>query len=392
MPEKIAVLGASGFVGSTLVEYLQDETDYEVAPFAHSSGGATCLAHRGMVFQQVDILDRAALRQALDGYDYVVNCSRGGPEVMLDGMDNIIHAANKTSIKKLIHLSSVAVYGDPPPAESVSESAPTKPVANSYGAIKLLQDDKVQSAASKGLASVILCPPNIIGPYSDYVINVVNSIEAGRFRLIDDGQHVINVVDVTNLCAAMVAAIRSSVTDGRRFFVCEPEHLTWSQFCDFLKPVIRPSAPIASISSENFAASNGATDSTQPAPSNSALKHLVSDEVREVLRLNPRWAAVENTAKKTVRKLGSIVETYAHDVAVGPIKVDMARIDPAIDTALISQQLRKVRHDPSAAFHALEFQPLRSLEQSMSAFCAWYTEFFDADSAEWALLGEGLKR
>lgn len=391
MPEKIAVLGASGFVGSTLVEHLQNHADFEVTPFAHSSGGATCLAHRGLVFQQIDILDRAALTRALDGFDYVVNCSRGSDAVMRDGIDNIIRAAQKTGIKKLVHLSSVAVYGDPPHVDSTHESAPARPPAGSYGATKLEQDDKVQAAAAKGLPSVILCPPNIIGPYSDYVIDVINSIEAERFRLLDDGQHVINVVDVSNLCAAMVAAIRSDVTDGRRLFVCEPERVSWAQFCGALEPMIRKPFTLASLPAAQFEATLANNADPKPAALGNAFKHLISDEVREAFRLHPTWAAIEGAAKGAVRGLGSRTEDYMREVANGPIKVDAAQIETDLDTALVAQQLRKVRHDPSSAFSALPFQPIGSFEQSMQAFGAWYAEFFDAESPEWTLLGQGLK-
>lgn len=391
MPEKIAVLGASGFVGSTLVEYLQGDFSFEVTPFAHSSGGATCLAHRGLVFQQIDILDRVALTRALDGFDYIVNCSRGSDAAMLDGIDNIIRASKKNQVKKLVHLSSVAVYGDPPHPDSTDESAPARPDVSSYGATKLAQDDKVQAAAANGLPCVILCPPNIIGPYSDYVIDIINSIEAERFCLLDDGRHVINVVDVTNLCAAIVAAIRSEMTDAGRLFVCEPEHISWAEFCSALEPMIRKPFTIASMSAAQFSATLPDNPNAEPATTGNAFKHLISDEVREAFRLHPTWAAIEGAAKSAVRSLGSRTEDYMREVANGPIKVDVNRIEPTLDTALIAQQLRQVRHDPSNAFSALAFQPIRSFEQSMQAFSAWYTEFFDTNTPEWALLGQSMK-
>ncbi|WP_423823724.1 NAD-dependent epimerase/dehydratase family protein [Salinisphaera sp. SPP-AMP-43] len=390
MADKIAILGASGFVGSTLVEYLWTHDGYDVTPFAHSSGGATCLAHRGLMFEQLDLLDRPALTRALAGFDYVVNCARGDDIVMLKGMDNLIQAAKRANVKKIVHLSSVAIYGDPPHPDSRSESAPAEPGATGYGAIKLAQDVKLQQAASRGLGAVILCPPNIIGPYSEYVIDVINSIEANRFRLLDDGRHVINVVDVGNLCAAIVAAIRSEVADGRRLFVCEPEPLTWAQFCAALEPVIRRPYSIESMPSEAF---HPRRPASQPAPkaSGNALKHLISDEVREAFRRHPTWAAIEGAAKDAVRLLGNKAENYMRDVANGPIKVDMAQLETPLDTVLIAQQLRQVRHDPTESFATLGFQPIRSFDQSMSAFRQWYGEFFDIESQAWQLLAEGLR-
>lgn len=390
MADKIAILGASGFVGSTLVEYLWNHDGYDVTPFAHSSGGAACLAHRGLILEQLDLLDQPALTRALEGFDYVVNCTRGDDIVMLKGMDNLIQAANRARIKKIVHLSSVAVYGDPPHPDSSAESAPAEPGATGYGAVKLAQDVKLQQAAARGLGAVILCPPNIIGPYSDYVIDIINSIEANRFRLLDEGRYVVNVVDVTNLCAAIMAAIGSEVVDGRRLFVCEPELLTWAQLCAALAPIVRGPYAVESISAEEF---NRHRPASQPAPqaAGNALKHLISDEVREAFRRHPTWAAIEGAAKDAVRLLGSKAENYMRDVANGPIKVDIAQCETPLDTALIAQQLRQVRHDPTNSFATLGFEPVRSFDQSMLAFRQWYGEFFDIDSEAWQLLAEGLR-
>src|SRR6185503_20073057 len=106
-------------------------------------------------------------------------------------------------VQRFVHLSSVAVYGDPPPAESVHESAPTKPENGSYGWIKLQQDQLVKEAAIAGLPSVILCPPNISGPYSDYLVSLVDCLRGGRFAMLQDGSAPCNLVDVSNLSHAI---------------------------------------------------------------------------------------------------------------------------------------------------------------------------------------------
>jgi len=295
MAERLAIIGASGFVGSALTEYAADHAGLDVMPFCHSTGGASRLAHRGMSIRQLDLMDRAAVDTALSGVDYVVNCSRGGDRLMLSGLENLLHACSKGSVKKLVHLSSVAVYGDPPPASSTNEDAPTEPAPRSYGATKLAQDRLVQRAASKGLPSVILCPPNIIGPYSDYLTDIIQSIETGRFRYIDGGHRCINVVDVNNLSACMINALRSEIIDGRRLFACEPADVNWLDLTMELEPVLRDHPAIPSISSEMFV-DGGAAPGPSPLRKQglaSALKHLASDEVRTALRGNPMWASME---------------------------------------------------------------------------------------------------
>lgn len=391
MSERIAVIGASGFVGSALTEYILDRTDRNVVPFCHSTGGATRLAHRGLDTQRLDLLDREAVEAALRGVDYVVNCSRGSKQLMSDGLDNLLRASRDAGVGKLVHLSSVAVYGDPPPASSSTEDAPAEPAPGSYGAMKLMQDEKVQHAAANGLNAVILCPPNIIGPYSDYLMDVIHSIEAGRFRLIDEGRHPVNIVDVNNLGACILAALDSAIVDGRRLFACEPADITWQAFCAQLMPLVRGQRDIPGLPAEAFASTRATADHgvSGKRGRGGTLKHLASDEVRDALRLHPVWAAMEARAKAGVRMLGKGTEERLRHTLSGPIKVPEAQLDEGIDRALIAQQLRGVKHDPSRCHRELAFQPPLSFADSMQSFRNWYNEYFDAGSPEWALLGEG---
>lgn len=393
MSDRIAIIGASGFVGSALTEYLLDHTNHASTPFCHSTGGAARLAHRKCEIRRLDLLDRDAVATAIRGFDYVVNCSRGGKQLMLSGLDNLLRASRKAGVKKLVHLSSVAVYGDPPHPASTSEDAPTEPAPGSYGAMKLLQDQMVRRAAAGGLNSVILCPPNIVGPYSDYLIDIINSIERGRFRLLDGGTHPINIVDVNNLSACVVSALHSDVCDGRRFFVCEPAEVNWGRFCSELEAVIRDHPEIPNLSGNEFAQISATADVDRPrsGPSNGPFKHLLSDEVRGALRLHPVWASLEARAKAGVRRLGRGTEDHLRNAISGPIKVQVARRDEPFDRNLIAQQLRGIKHDPSRSHRDLGFNPPLSFAQSMQSFRDWYVQHFEAGSAEWALLGRAAQ-
>jgi nucleoside-diphosphate-sugar epimerase len=388
MSKHLAVIGASGFVGSALTEYAMGHSDLVVTPFCHSTGGATSLAHRGLEIQQLDLLEPRKVKDVLQRFDYVVNCSRGGARLMLDGLANLLQAGRDANVAKLVHLSSVAVYGDPPPPTSTSEDAPTNPAPGSYGSMKLNQDKMVQQAASRGLRAVVLCPPNIVGPYSEYLIDTIRSIEAGRFRLIDEGSHPVNVVDVNNLSACILRALDSDVVDGRRLFCCEPEDIKWGDLCGELAPLVRGGSSILSMSAAEFAAIAG-TSSQSPGKHHSVgmLKHLVSDEVRTALRLNPGFASIEKKAKRAVRRFGKGAEQRLRNSFNGPTKVTTGQTREVLDRALISQQLRDVKHNPERCQRELGFNPPLSFADSMQSFRDWYMTYLEADSPEWALLG-----
>src|SRR6185369_11974080 len=111
---RVAIVGASGFVGATLLERLLGR-GVELRALIHSSGGAWRLSRHGMPLHAFDLLSPDETTRALDGCTHVVNCSRGSRALMFEGLQNLLDACLRLRIERFIHVSSVAVYGDPPP-------------------------------------------------------------------------------------------------------------------------------------------------------------------------------------------------------------------------------------------------------------------------------------
>lgn len=386
MKYRIAIIGASGFVGSTLVESLAGSAEIELVPFIHRAGSAARLARGNVAWETLDILDSRAVHEALASFDTVVNCSRGGADVMLKGLHNLLRATRRHRTSRFIHLSSVAIYGDPPHPDSIHESAPTRPAPASYGALKLQQDDMVQKAAADGLQAVILCPPNITGPYSSYLTDVIDSIEFDRFRLLDDGHSSVSTVDVRNLSEAILCAIRADKWSGERYFISEDEPFTWSELCSELASVCRSGVPVASMSSKKFRNEYAHGNDQPTMHSRSALKHLMSDDVRAALRQNPRLASIEKKMRHGAELLGKQLESRLQRVVSGPIVVQKAWLSDPLNVALVAQQLRNVRHSSARARSDLGFQPKYSIRQSFADFRSWYESMCDVRSEEWQLL------
>ncbi len=212
----------------------------------HTAGSAWRLSRRGMTLRSVDLLSRSEVAEALQGCTHVVNLSRGSDDVMIGGLENLLSAANKQRVRRFVHISSVAVYGDPPPPESAREDSSAHPAPGSYGALKLQQDRLVERAHAGGLSSAILCPPNITGLYSTFVCNVIEDMRRGRLALVEDGQLPINVVDVENLCHAIMLALMADSVDGRRI-VTDGPGITWRHFTDELLPLAELAAPLPSV-------------------------------------------------------------------------------------------------------------------------------------------------
>jgi len=387
---RVAVIGASGFVGSTVVERLLVQAQDEVRPLIHSSGNAWRLARLGLELQTVDLLVQGDIDVALRGCTHVVNCALGSTEAMLTGLHNLLAASRQQHVERFVHLSSVLVYGDPPSPESVHEEARTAPARGTYGWLKLRQDRMVQQACRAGLPSVILCPPNIAGPYSPFLVRVLDAVRTGALGLVDDGKAPCNLVDVTNLAHAIELALDRGSATGQRMFITDDAETTWRDVVEGLAPVAACADPLPVITPEELARLRLA-DST---PSHSvvhSLKHLVSSEVRTALRQDPVWAKVEQVLGQGVARLGTGVVERVRASLTGPPPIPRIHHGPRYDASLCLQQLRGVRHVCDLARQELGYKPLYTFAASMRAFCAWYRCQHGMETGSWDLLKQLYK-
>lgn len=83
--------------------------------------------------------------------------------VNVNGTVNVLEAAARAGVRKLIAVSSAAVYGDPQ-SLPLTEESPTHPLAP-YGLSKLTAEQYVRLLGRlRGIAYTILRPANIFGP------------------------------------------------------------------------------------------------------------------------------------------------------------------------------------------------------------------------------------
>lgn len=166
---KTLVTGGAGFIGSAVVRRLLAE-GREVRVMLAPKEGAENVA--GLEVEQVraDLLDGEAVRRAVAGCDVVYHLaaiySLWLPDesiiyrVNVEGTRNVLAAARRAGVKKVVHTSSIAAIGVPRPGELADESFPFNHWAggNAYIRSKYLSDLDAQRAAADGLPVVIVCP------------------------------------------------------------------------------------------------------------------------------------------------------------------------------------------------------------------------------------------
>lgn len=172
---KILVTGGAGFIGSHIVELFQDKADEIRVLDNLRSGFLHNIAPFKYTFIEGSIMDKALLAKAMEGIDYVFHLaalisvpeSMSVPEecVQLNtiGMLNVLDAAAKAGVKKLVLSTSAAIYGDNPivPKRETMAPEPKSP----YAVTKL--DDEYYCAMytrEHNLPTACLRYFNVFGP------------------------------------------------------------------------------------------------------------------------------------------------------------------------------------------------------------------------------------
>jgi nucleoside-diphosphate-sugar epimerase len=279
----------------------------------------------------------------------------------------------------------VAVYGDPPPLQSVQEDAPTNPVPGSYGWLKLQQDQMVMKAAAKGLPSLILCPPNISGPHSYFLLSLVDTLRANAFALLETGTSPCNLIDVVNLSHAIELALLNGPEDGTRMFVTDDAPTTWRDVIESLLPLVESTTDIPSVSREQLASVSTTNEKTSLSLTKS-LKHLISSHVREAMRKDPLLEKVDVTVRRGIARMGKALESRLRLSLEGPSKIVKVTVAPKFNSGLCRQQLRGVQHSCALAKSHIGYKPIYTAAESMEAFCRWYRSHHGMDLGVWSLL------
>jgi len=183
-PKKWLVTGAAGFIGSHLVEALLAANQTVVGldnfttgkrqnmkPFSSSAGAR-------FTFLEGDIRSPDACRAACRGVDYVLHqaaqvsvpASMEDPaathDINVTGFLNVLLAAREQKVRRVVHASSCAVYGDSARLP-LKEDEPPHPLSP-YAASKLANEIYAGSfARSHGLQAIGLRYFNVFGPRQD---------------------------------------------------------------------------------------------------------------------------------------------------------------------------------------------------------------------------------
>ncbi len=209
------VTGANGFVGSHLVELLQDRGDLPYA-MVRKTSNVDNLKGRSVEYRYADVTDLDSLRAAMEGVEivyHVAGATAGWTEEDFDrvnktGTENILDAARTTTNgpRRVVLMSSLAAAG-PCSADEGRREFHAADQITPYGRSKFRGETAAKKAAASGdIEVVIVRPPTVYGPRDTEVLQLIQAANWGIVATQGTKPLWMSVVHPHDLCRGTVLA------------------------------------------------------------------------------------------------------------------------------------------------------------------------------------------
>lgn len=230
---KVLLTGASGFVGSHILDSLRARDIPTAVLLRPSSNRLFVEPHLpGLQMCTGSINDPQTLDPALEAVTHVIHCAGATKALHVSefhhvnhvGTKNLVDAVNRRAgrIQRFVHISSLAAGGPATPDRPATESDPPQPVSE-YGRSKLAGELEVREHCKA--EHVVLRPPGVYGPRDTAFLALFQAIQKHLLPLFGGGRQPLSLVFVKDLAEAAVTCLTHPAAAGNTFYVAAAEFI-----------------------------------------------------------------------------------------------------------------------------------------------------------------------
>jgi nucleoside-diphosphate-sugar epimerase len=242
---KILITGASGFIGSFIVEEALKQ-DFETWAAVRKSSSKEYLQDKRIHFIELNLSSKAQLIEQLQPhqFDYVVHAAgvtkclnkADFHRINTEGTKNLVDALLdlQMPLKRFVFLSSLSVFGaikERLPYDEIREDDTPQPNTE-YGRSKLEAERYIDSIGSR-LPYIILRPTGVYGPKEKDYFMMAKSIKQHIDFAVGYQRQDITFVYVTDVVQAVFLALEKGET-GRKYFLSDGQVYQSTTFSDLI--------------------------------------------------------------------------------------------------------------------------------------------------------------
>ncbi len=250
MHRKLNVItGATGLLGSHIAEQLSARGE-RVRALVRPSSDVSFLKQIGVQLAVGDLNDPASLRRAFAGADIVYHSAAKVGDwgrwpvfqaEVIDATQHVLDACLAESVERILHVSSITVYGHPQPrpGDVLAEDQPLGQhpwLWDFYCRSKIAAEELTRPY---GKQVTIARPSWMYGPRDrTTVFRVFAALRAGRVKIIGDGRNLLNVLYAGDVAEGCILAANDPSAAGEAFNFSSEGEITQREFVDALCEVL----------------------------------------------------------------------------------------------------------------------------------------------------------
>ncbi len=233
----VFVTGATGFIGSHLVDTLL-ANNCDVHCLVRPNSNTRWLDTSRLQIHRGTLRSRKDYEGALKNAEYVFHCA-GLTQAKSEQeyLETNAHACasfyqacveNKSSMKRIVHLSTSGAVGSGPLDGILDESTPCRPLTD-YGSSKLA-GEVIALSFSSFLPLIILRPPKVYGERETKLVSYFKTLQKGFVIQFGKAERRFSMIYVHDLVQAMIDAAVKPSGDDKVFMISDGESYNWDNF------------------------------------------------------------------------------------------------------------------------------------------------------------------
>jgi len=247
---KCFITGATGFIGNNLAKKLLADGN-KVHILARSQNGGELFEDDNVTVFFGDLQNTEMIIKAMQGCDVVYHLAAYANiwskdktlafKTNVKGTQNILEAAIKNGVKKMVFTSSAATLPPSKEKEEVDESYPLPTTyLTDYETTKREAEQLCTDYCRKGLDVVIVNPPRVFGPgllsKSNSVTIMIKNYVKGTWRIIPaDGSQIGNYVYIDDVIQGHILAMQRGIPGEK--YILGGTNISYNEFFNTLAQV-----------------------------------------------------------------------------------------------------------------------------------------------------------
>lgn len=239
------VTGASGFIGSHLVDHLLSK-GYSVRVLLRKTSSQEWLSNLPVEVIYGDLFTESGLHDAARSIDYVYHSAGLTKAKTPDeyfranatGTRNLLLATQKASpaLKRFVHVSSQAAVGPSSSLTPIDESVTPHPLTT-YGRSKRAAEQECAQMMDS-LPITIVRPPAVFGPRDRDILEFFSTVNRGLQPIVGFSAKYISLIHVTDLVRGSVMAGESPNSIGKSYFISSKRAYNWQEIGDLTSRIM----------------------------------------------------------------------------------------------------------------------------------------------------------